>query len=113
MAGSPSREPAWPASAPFSTGRGGKSEQETLHVRNENGQCVFAYERRGNEDQLTIDVRISADRSVRQVLLRRTPHTASAIVPVEFKQVANEKITLTLGRGRGSRCFLPETSGSC
>jgi hypothetical protein len=78
---------------------------ETLHVRNENGQCVFAYERRGNEDQLAIDVRISTDRAVRQVLLQRTPRAASALLPVEFKQVANEKITLTLGSGTGQQVF--------
>ena len=79
--------------------------QETLQVRNENGQCAFLYERRGKEDQLTIDVRISTDRLVRQVLLRRTSRAASAGGLVEFKQPANEKLTLTLGSGTGQRVF--------
>ncbi len=75
--------------------------QEALSVRNENGQCVLTYERPGNEDQLTIEVAASGDR----ILLRRTPRGGSAVLPVEFKQVANEKITLTLGSGTGQQVF--------
>ncbi len=75
--------------------------QESLSIRNENGQYVLTYERPTNEDQLTIEVAASGDR----VIFRRTPRAGSAVLAVEFKQLANEKITLTLGSGTGQRVF--------
>ena len=90
---------------PFYDGTRRVAGQETLNVRNENGQCVLSYERRSNEDQLTLEVTVSADRVLVQVLLRRAPRAGSAVLPIEFKQVANERITLALGSGSGQHVF--------
>ncbi len=66
---------------PFYDGTRRVAGQETLNVRNENGQCVLSYERRSNEDQLTLEVTVSADRVLLQVLLRRMPRAARPFCP--------------------------------
>jgi hypothetical protein len=75
--------------------------QESLSVREENGQYVLTYERPTNDGQLNFEVAASGGR----VLLRRTPRAGAAAPAVEFKQVTNERITLTIGSGAGQQVF--------
>ena len=85
---------------PFAQGMRG-SGQEVLKVRNENGQSVLSYERATKDGQFAAEMAASGERLV----LRRTPRGGAAILPAEFKQVANEKITLTVGSGAGQQVF--------
>jgi len=85
---------------PFAQGMRGNG-QEVLKVRNENGQSVLSYERATNDGQFAAELAASGERLV----LRRTPRGGAAILPAEFKQVANEKITLTVGSGAGQQVF--------
>jgi hypothetical protein len=79
----------------------GTNLKETFSIRNENGQPALRYERTTNEDQIMIDAAAAGDR----LLIRRTPREKSSILAVEFSQLPNEKITLTLGTGAERQVF--------
>jgi hypothetical protein len=66
--------------------------REQLSVRNDNGEPAMTYERTSANESLLFDL-TSGDR----VRIRRTPKGAGSIVPMEFVQIPNEKIVLTLG----------------
>jgi hypothetical protein len=79
----------------------GLQRNEVLNVRNENGQFTLSYERTTSQDQIQVEVAAADDR----VLIRRTPRASSPILPIEFSQVPNEKITLKLGSGAEQKVF--------
>jgi hypothetical protein len=81
--------------------RHGAHGKEVLNIRNENGQSALNYERTADGEQLTIEITGSGQR----VLIRRIPRGSSSILPVEFKQAANERIVLALGSGAGKQVF--------
>jgi hypothetical protein len=80
---------------------GDDPRKETLKISNDNGQPSLAYERTSPEEQLQIEVVASS----RRVCIRRTPRGKSSGPPVEFLQVANENISLSVGAGAGRQLF--------
>jgi len=66
--------------------------REQLSVRNDNGEPAMTYERTSADESLLFDL-TSGDR----VRIHRTPKGAGSAVPMEFVQLPNEKLVLTLG----------------
>lgn len=77
------------------------SRKETLIIRNENGQFKLSYIRTTPEEQLTADISSPNCR----VAVRREPRGKGAAPAMEFKQIPNEKIVLTLGSGTEQKTF--------
>lgn len=79
----------------------GLQQKEVLRIQNEGGQLSLSYERTTNTDQVTIEINAAGDR----LLLRRTPRGNSSVVPVEFTQASDEKMSLTFGADAGQQVF--------
>jgi len=67
-------------------------DEEALGFRNDTGEPSMTYERSNSKEKLSIEI-TSGD----HLRIRRVPKGHSEIVPMEFTQLPNENITLTLG----------------
>lgn len=77
----------------------GPKQKEVFSIHNESGQLSLNYERTSKVDQVTIEINAVGNR----VVLRRTPRDDSSVVPVEFSQISDEKMSLTFGAGDGQQ----------
>ena len=75
--------------------------KESINVNNENGLASLIYESTTSAEQFKVEF-VSGSQ---HVLLRRAPQGNSSLVAVEYTQVANENITLTLGSGPKQQVF--------
>jgi hypothetical protein len=83
-----------------STTKGG-ARDETLNIRNENGQFTLSYLRTTGQEQLSVEVGGAGDR----ISIRRTPRGGASFPAVEFTQVPGEKIALSIGSGGAQETF--------
>jgi hypothetical protein len=82
------------------TTRGGHHD-ETLNIRNENGQFSLSYQRTTGDEQFVLEVAGAGDR----MLMRRTPRGNASFLAVDFNQAPGEKIVFSLGSGSGQQTF--------
>jgi hypothetical protein len=75
--------------------------KESINVGNENGQASLIYESSSSAEQIKAEFLSGGQR----VLLRRWPQGESTVVAVEFAQVANENVVMTLGSGPKQQVF--------
>ncbi len=80
---------------------GDDAQKQTLKITSDNGQPSLAFEQTSAEEQLKIEVVASSQR----VSIRRTPRGKSSATPVEFLQVANEKVSFSMGAGAARQSF--------
>jgi hypothetical protein len=77
-----------------------KQRDEALNIRADNNQPAMNYEQTTANERLVIDV-ASGDR----LTIRRTPRGGSSSLRLEFSQIPNDKIALTLGSGASRQVF--------
>jgi hypothetical protein len=79
----------------------GRGPSETISLRCENNRVTLAYRRATDVEQLSVDLDGAGDR----LTIRRTPQKKATEPNVEFRQAAEDGVSLTIGSDAKSRVY--------